>query len=144
VDLRKNVFKSLMFRYLYLPEPESFLKALAAAKDYFQHKDAIPSGGIWVNVACAYGLAVKWLSDATRTLMADKLVVAQKDVPPDTAPREVLLRWLRDSAVHAAREAIERSAKWKPQLRKFAGMDGGDPENADLTSVAEDLKEVLE
>jgi hypothetical protein len=58
-DLRKNVFKSLAYRYLYLPEPESFQRTIEAAREYFAKPCAIPSGGMWVNVACAYGLAIK-------------------------------------------------------------------------------------
>jgi hypothetical protein len=145
-DLRKDVFNSLLFRYLYLPEPESFQKTLNGAKEYFAKENAIPSGSIWVNVACAYGLAAKWLNgDASRTLDIKQFGVniISNPQPQDNSGREQVLTWLKRAAVRAAREAVSRDGKWKQTLRKLAGKEGGEEGEMDLLLVKDELTALL-
>src|ERR1043166_8071452 len=76
-DLRKNIYKSLVYQYLYLKRPESFLKSLACAREYFSiGSSPVESGGLWVNIACAYGQAFSWLKlDQKFSIKPEQLVI---------------------------------------------------------------------
>jgi len=62
-EVTKNVFKSLTFHWLYEYSPRGFTEAIRYGEEYVNDPRQLPSGGIWVNVACAYGQKTRWLME---------------------------------------------------------------------------------
>lgn len=60
-DVRKNVYKSLTFFWLYADPPDGFTRAIQCGEEYVNNPRLLPSGGIWVNLACAYSQKARWL-----------------------------------------------------------------------------------
>jgi hypothetical protein len=60
-EVRKNVYKSLTFYWLYRSAPGGFTSAIQYGEEYVADARHLPSGGIWVNLACADGQNAAWL-----------------------------------------------------------------------------------
>jgi tetratricopeptide (TPR) repeat protein len=141
-DLRKNVFKSLIYQFLYLKRPESFLGALNYAREYFTHPDAVESGGIWINIACAYGQAYSWVSESEKNVLEyEKMLVKPNQSKPSEGTGETAqqraLQWLNEQALIAVKQAISRDRAWKEKVAMLMGIKPQEPppkspEDADL------------
>ncbi|HEY3901113.1 MAG TPA: hypothetical protein VGM54_21045 [Chthoniobacter sp.] len=90
-EVRKNIYLSLTHCWLYLPAPGGFTKAIAFALEYVRNPRWLPSGGIWVNLACAYGQNAAWL------------LAAGTQVTPD----------IRAGLIEAIKEALRIDDNWK-------------------------------
>jgi hypothetical protein len=60
-EVRKNIYKSLTFYWLYRESPEGFTEAIHYGEEYVRNPRLLPSGGIWVNLASAYAQKADWL-----------------------------------------------------------------------------------
>ena len=123
-DLRKNIFKSLTYKYLYLKRPDSFEKTLAAARDYFSTDPEPPlSGGILVNIACGYGQAYFWVKNSQVeqiTIANLRFRVKQESQPPE---KDSLQMWIEEQTFLVISEVVRRDDKWIPRLRALMGLD---------------------
>jgi len=118
--LRKDVFKWLTYNALYLPVPKGAEIARTEGESYLAEPGTIPSGGILINLACAYGQLLNKALTSGETL--DEL----------TAPDERAL-W-RDRAIELIRTALVLDAAWSARLQGLAGLrtsEGGTDEQAD-------------
>jgi hypothetical protein len=155
-DLRKNVYKSLTFRYLYLKQPESFKNALKVAREYLSGERPIMSGALWVNIACAYGQAYEWLKSDEKAGANPNAIGSESKVPgtdikevpdlrlskqepeqPKPEERKKLLEWISEKALYAVRQALRREKKWSERLRHLAGLDQPEGYDSDLKVLRE-------
>lgn len=74
-DLRMKVFRAITFFYLYLDPPKGFENTIKYGEEFINDPDPkkIQSGGVLVNLACAYGQKYKWLQElkADQSLLDD-------------------------------------------------------------------------
>ena len=121
-DIKRKVYRSITYHYLFQPPPESFSKAIQYGEEYINDptNQPIVSGAIWVNLAAAYGQKNKWLSENRETMT----------IPDATAQ----LQQTRDAALNAVRKAIELDANWKKKLTELLvkNQPGKDPNENDL------------
>jgi len=96
-EVRKNIYKSLTHTYLYVPAPDGFTKAAKYGLEYVGNPRWLPSGGIWVNLACAYGQNAAWLMKTSGDL-----------APPAD---------LRQGVIGAIKEALRQDDSWKLRLQ---------------------------
>jgi tetratricopeptide (TPR) repeat protein len=133
-DLRKNVYKSLTYVCLDLKKPEGFSSAIRYAREYLERADAIQSGGLWINIACAYGQAYSWLAedDGRKVLPQDVTVTSgpSAELLADSR-RDDLLKWISNQALNAMKNAIARDDGAKTTFRELMGIDPRPPERAD-------------
>jgi tetratricopeptide (TPR) repeat protein len=104
--LKMRVYRAITFFYTYEPPPKGFEETIRYGKEYVNSNDSrkIQSGGIWVNLAAAYGQKYKWLKEQN----AD-----QKSLE-DT----------RNLALNAARNAIAiDNSRWLNRLRELFRTD---------------------
>ena len=102
---------SYTFNALYLPQPDGFKRAGEAALEYVRRLENLPSGDIWLNLACAYGQQYDYDAKAPR-------------------PDEKHLDQLRDEALKALEQAVTVEPRLIPRAQQL--VDGGDPEDNDL------------
>jgi hypothetical protein len=78
-------------------------------------------------------------------LSAENYAVSEVTVQAggDVMDREATVKWFRQAAVKAAREAMSRDSKWRTKLRLLSGKEGTSMEGTDLESVKDDLTELL-
>jgi hypothetical protein len=60
-EVRRNIYKSLIYFWLYEDPPDSFTKAIFYGEQYVDNPRTLPSGAIWLNLACAYAQKADWL-----------------------------------------------------------------------------------
>jgi tetratricopeptide (TPR) repeat protein len=134
-DLRKNVYKSLIHVWLYLKKPESFLHALRYAREYLAQPGTVHSGGLWVNIACAYGQCYSWIEEDPSRKVTSGAEISVRDIVSSEfladSKRAELLEWIAGQALLAVRNAISRDEAWKPRLRELMGVDPRPPEFKD-------------
>lgn len=92
-EVRKNVYKSLTYFWLYANAPEGFTGAIQYGEEYVNNPRVLPSGGIWVNLACAYAQKARWL------------ITEGGAASPDAA--------LRQAVIHAIEEALRQDQSWQ-------------------------------
>jgi hypothetical protein len=92
-EVRKNVYKSLTYFWLYIEAPEGFIRAIQYGEEYVNNPRLLPSGGIWVNLACAYAQKARWLMKEGGT------------TSPDAT--------LRQAVMHAIEEALRQDQSWQ-------------------------------
>ncbi len=141
-SLAKNVYKSLIFAYLYVKPPGGFVKALRTAREYFEMDNTIRSSGILVNVACAYGQAATAVQEQrSRPLSADELTVFRAPTAVELENPSKLLAFLHREGVEVLREALARRPEFKPWVRRLARLDpakAGEENDADLVPFKND------
>jgi tetratricopeptide (TPR) repeat protein len=135
LDLRKNIYLSLMYRLLYLRKPESFNRVLEKSREYFASPKAIPSGSILFNVACAFGQAFTWLkNESKRRLRQSEL--SYRPFPDETddlyLSNSDALTLARGRALETLRIALERRPELKLKLQQMldstsSGQTAEDP-----------------
>ncbi len=103
-DLRRKIYESLMYLYLYEPPPQGFTQAISYGEQYTSAAANLPSDVVWVNLACAYG----------------QQAASEKPKGAPFGP-------IRDKAFAAAREAI----RLDPSNQSFlAGLMEPTPDKA--------------
>ena len=119
-DIKRRVYRSLTYHFLFQPPPEGFTKAIQFGEEYVNDpaNQPIVSGAIWVNLAAAYGQKAKWLAD-NRESVSDF----------DTQYQQT-----RDAALSAVRKALAIDPTWKKKLTELLVRDtpGKDQEENDL------------
>jgi tetratricopeptide (TPR) repeat protein len=111
MDLRKNVYKSLTYVCLKLKKPESFRKALEYAREYLTQPQAVQSGSLLINIACAYAQCYEWLQQDKRRKVNELEITVTASPPPDLLKedkRGELLEWIEQQALTAMKGAISR------------------------------------
>lgn len=107
---KMKVFRAITFFYLYSAPPEGFANTIKFGTEYVGSSDLrqVPSGGLWVNLACAFGQKFRWLSshDGSEQDLANA----------------------RAEALKASNEAIrlDRGGKWRTRLRDLMSADSPD------------------
>ena len=118
-NLRKNIYKSLVYSYLFLKMPDSFIKALRFAREYFEDQNAGVSGGMWINIACAYGQVYRWVESGQElpAKATDLLVV--KDEANEGLYAANPKQWLAQQALQAIKKAIARDPQWRDRVKSL-------------------------
>jgi tetratricopeptide (TPR) repeat protein len=64
-SIKMKVYRALTFHYLYFKPPEGFSNSIKYGEEYVNDPAPrkIQSGGLWVNLAAAYGQKYRWLRD---------------------------------------------------------------------------------
>lgn len=95
-------YEFLTYYCLYLDEPASFQKCIPYAQEFFS-QGTDPSGGIWINYACAYGLKAKYkrASDPNANIDAEAA-----------------------EARKAIEQALKLSANWRPRVLQLMNNPG--------------------
>src|ERR1700693_6348245 len=91
-EVRKNIYKSLTFFWLYRDSPEGFTAAIHYGEEYVSNPRLLPSSGIWVNLASAYAMKANWLLEQSGA------------TEPDPG--------LRQRVMNAIREALRLDDSW--------------------------------
>jgi hypothetical protein len=121
-EVCKNVIKSLTYYWLYQPAPAGFLTAIKYGEEYVKNPGSLPSGGIWVNLACAYGQNVSWL-------------IAQGGEPK-------LQAGLRENISKAITRAKDLDVTWLVKFQELLEpkieASGDEPPEDDLGAFADD------
>jgi tetratricopeptide (TPR) repeat protein len=117
LGLQRDIYASYTFNALYLDRPEGFLRARKAAEEYVLNRQSLPSGDVWLNLACAYGQQYDEASKAP-------------GVDAET------LRALRDKAL----DALKSSVRVDPRLNSRAQqlLDGRAEGDDDLKAFEKD------
>jgi hypothetical protein len=102
-EVRKNIYKSLTFFWLYRESPEGFTKAIHYGEEYVKNPRFLPSGGIWVNLASAYARKAYWLMKQSGT------------TEPDTE--------LRRRVINAIQQALRLDDSWKLRFQLLLESD---------------------
>jgi tetratricopeptide (TPR) repeat protein len=73
-DLIKDIYKGLTYHSLYHDGAVTgFSEAIKFGEEYIANRRSLPSGSIWLNLACAYGQKMSWLranpSEQTTTVL---------------------------------------------------------------------------
>lgn len=124
-DLIKNIYKGLTYEWLYHGDARTaFTQATKYGEEYTSNKRSLPSGGIWVNLACAYGQKMTWLK-ADPSNQTGKLLTNSQEQSETF-----------DQAVNAVRQAIQLDPTWKATFERL--LDGADPKENDLVIFRDD------
>jgi hypothetical protein len=83
--VRKNIYKSLTFYWLYREPPEGFTEAIHYGEEYVHNPRLLPSGGIWVNLASAYSQKASWQMQQSGAL------------EPDSEMRELVIKAIKEA-----------------------------------------------
>lgn len=126
-DVRKNIYKSLLYVALYQPPPAGFEKAIGLFDEYNVSVQEVASGGLWVNCACAYGQKFRYLSEHRQP----------GEPPPALSPEMVLAR---EAALNAIRRAIAIDPNWTELLRRQLQKDYKDREGKPKDANENDLE----
>jgi hypothetical protein len=102
-EVRKNIYKSLTYFWLYEEPPESFTEAIQYGEEYVNNPRLLPSGGIWVNLASAYAQKAGWLMRESGT------------AEPDTALRQLVIK--------AIEQAVRLDDTWILQFQLLLRSD---------------------
>ena len=80
-DLRRKIYESLTYLYLYEPPPQGFTQAISYGEQYTSAGGNLPSDVIWVNLTCAYGqqAASEKAKGAPIASIRDKAFAAAQD-----------------------------------------------------------------
>ena len=115
-DLRRDIYKWLSYGLLYQPVATGAAAVIPLIEDdYLRHRDALISGGILVNLACARGQALGQALDVGLTVEAE-------------AHRQAALKTIR--IILALRPV------WRTRLIELAGLPSIAPTNATLSETA--------
>jgi len=119
-DVKRKVYRSITYHFLFQPPPEGFSKTIQFGEEYINApaNQPIVSGAIWVNLASAYGQKFRWLTENRESIS-------------DAATQ---LQQARDAALNAVRKALEIDPKWKQKLTELLlkNQPGKDPNENDL------------
>ena len=122
-DVKRKVYRSITYHFLFQPPPEGFSKAIQFGEEYINDpaNQPVVSGALWANLASAYGQKVQWLTENRETI-------------PDAATQ---LRQARDAALNAVRKAIEIDPGWKQKLTELLVKNVPGKEDMDDLEVFE-------
>jgi hypothetical protein len=124
-DLIKNIYKGLTYQYLYdKDEVAAFTKTNTYGEEYVSNKKSLPSGGVWVNLACAYSRKMKWLKDNPSKQTGKFLDNRQE--------QEQTFK----QAVDAVLQAVQLDPTWKEKFERL--LDGTDAKENDLIVFKDD------
>jgi tetratricopeptide (TPR) repeat protein len=119
-DVKRKVYRSITYHFLFQPPPEGFSKAIQFGEEYINDpaNQPVVSGAIWVNLASAYGQKFRWLIE-NRESITDATTQLQQT---------------RDAALNAVRKALEIDPSWKQKLTELLvkNQPGKDPNENDL------------
>jgi tetratricopeptide (TPR) repeat protein len=104
-DVKKNIYASLMYNYLYLSPPGGFQKAIEYGEAYNQQEPDNPGARIWAYLAAAYGQQYKWENERDK--------------------RPAVLQSARANALKAIQNALKLDPTIKPMLHTL--WDPNDP-----------------
>jgi hypothetical protein len=104
-DVKKSIYESLLYNYLYVDPPIGFQKAIEYGRAYNEQEPANSSARIWANLAAAYGQQYKWELDHDK--------------------RQEVLDTARKNALDAIAKALSIEPKMKNFLRSL--WDPTDP-----------------
>lgn len=142
-DLRKNIYKSLVYALLYLKKPESFEKALCAVREYYGTTDVGESSGLLFNVACAYGQAYQWLKENPKlAFRGEILLYTTTQLPPTSGTPGDQQEWLMAGAFEVLSRAIRRTPAFRGKLAAMldpSSTPGGETDD-DLVCFADQRK----
>lgn len=116
--LRRDIYASYTFNALYLDPPEGFTRARDAALEYVNEPANLPSGDVWLNLACAYG----------------QQNVYEK--PNADAPETEQLKHIRDEALKALKQVVSVEPRLIPRAQQL--LDGRSPGDDDLVAFRKD------
>ncbi len=143
--LRKNIYKSLTFTYLYLQPADGFLKCLAAAREYLSLPNVLSSAGVFLNVACAYGQALCWAKNAPEWNVASAdLQIPREGLAAVPTAKESLTEWLKREAIFYIQKALARKPGFVTAIRSLSGLDAGATDDGDLVPLKDEIKQLLE
>lgn len=125
-DIKRRVYRSITYHFLFQPPPEGFNKAIQYGEEYVNDpsNQPITSGAIWVNLASAYGQKARWLTEHRE----------------GNADFEAQFKQASDSALNAVRKAIEIDSSWKTKLTELLvkNSPGKDKDEDDLEIFEKD------
>lgn len=111
--IKMKVYRALTYHYLFQPHPDGFTNAIKFGLEYMADPDSqrIKSGGVLVNLACAYGQQYKYLT----------VIQGQpKDSPGAIEARQESLKYLK--------LALQVDPKWRERLQQLLRTDITKPE----------------
>ena len=111
-EVRRQVYVSYTFNHLYLPPPDGYTKAREAALEYVSRPDNLPSGDVFLNLACAYGQQAS--HEGAQANVAD----------------------LRAKALVAVQSALSVTPRLQPRVQQM--LEGRAPGDDDLQAFAQD------
>jgi hypothetical protein len=127
IKVKQNLYDTLTYVYLYVDPPEGFNGTIRYGEEYTADRHNPTDGGIYVDLAAAYGQKYRWYQQH-----------------PDPA---VKLAEVRAQALSAIKAALAIDQAWLPNLRMLLdpGYQGKDPQDDDLEVFAGDpeFREVL-
>ena len=135
--IRKNIYKSLTFLYLYEPSPGGFGRVLELMEEYEDASAARPSGGLAVNEACAWGQKFLYLASAKKPQAADPKTPF--DLPARNEWSEEM-KEAREKALAAIRKALAIDPAWQNSFRELLVRSAGGDEESDLRSFETDAE----
>ena len=155
-DLRRNVFKNLTYVYIWPDEtPTDYEQAIRYGEEYQLDPSSAPSGGLCVNLACAYGQRAATLDDLLMTNTAALTAVTNKladqslpaaDKPALVAEQTRLTKekdrlalqreTTKQRALKQVRAALHIDPTWTSELRRL--LYGAEALEDDLKSFAAD------
>jgi tetratricopeptide (TPR) repeat protein len=101
-EVRKNIYKSLTYSWLYT-KPPNFTEVICYGEEYVNNPRFLPSGGIWVNLACGYAQKARWLSEESGSS------------EPDAK--------LRQSVINAIEQALRLDKTWSLRFQLLLRSD---------------------
>lgn len=125
-SIKMKVYRALTFHYLYVQPPDGFLNSIKYGEEYVADPDPrkIQSGGLWVNLAAAYGQKYKWLMQNEPGNKAELSAARSKAL----------------EAIHQAL-AIDRRGMWLKRLQTLLQKNvDKSPEDDDLEVFESDVE----
>ncbi len=118
---KMKVYRALTYHYLFQPPPGGYMSAIKYGLEYLADPDSekIKSGGILVNLACAYGQDYKFL-------------IAQGESKDSEKARET-----RNEALMYVELALQVDPKWRERLQQLLRTDITKPQGLNDLEVFE-------
>ena len=82
-DIKRKVYRSITYHFLFQPPPEGFTKTIQFGREYVNDptNQPIVSGAIWVNLASAYGQEARWLTENRESIADPELSSTKRETP---------------------------------------------------------------
>jgi hypothetical protein len=124
-DLIKDIYKGLTYHALYHDDSTTgFSEAIKFGEEYVANRRSLPSGSVWLNLACAYGQKMSWLranpSAQTTTVLTNGQEQSQTSA----------------QAINAVKQSLLLDSTSRTKLQTL--LEGTDPNENDLVIFKDD------
>jgi len=126
-ELRKRIYESLLYKFLYQPPPQGFTNTIFYGEEYTSDPKNPSSDIVWVNLAAAYGQQARWLHERQEdfnSVRGKALAAARRAVEIDSTNKNFLATLL-DPPPHKAADGEDDLAIFREdaEFRTLLGLN---------------------